>query len=176
MKIDVAIDLLIPDNTAFTVLTALRDLGYAELEKVERTEHIILDVDTGAQPEELVAHLARAEVIFNPNKHRLSYAVEGHAPLAKPAELEALVADRDEDNTKIVRLLTGTFGVSGVREMERAVGWRLYDAHGPATRERLEWACRELLANLVSQRYDIRQRPQPAGVRELTGHSTKGGR
>lgn len=175
MKIDVAIELIIPDNTAFTVLTALRNLGYAELEAVERAEHIILTVDDKAQPGELVAHLARAEVVFNPNKNRLSYSVEGSAPAGQPVQLEALVADKDEDNSRLVRLLTTTFGVSGVHGMERAVGWRLRDAYGAASRERLEWACRELLANRISQRYDIRPRPQAASVRETAAATTKGG-
>jgi phosphoribosylformylglycinamidine (FGAM) synthase PurS component len=175
MKIDVAIELIIPDNTAFTVLTALRHLGYAELEIVERAEHIILTVDDDAQPDDLVAHLARAEVVFNPNKHRLSYAVEGSAPPAKPAELEVLVRDKDEDNSRLVRLLTTTFGVSGVHDIERAVGWRLRDTQGAASPERLEWACRELLANRISQRYDIRPRPHATSVREKAPAATKGG-
>jgi phosphoribosylformylglycinamidine (FGAM) synthase PurS component len=173
-KIDIAIELIIPDNTAFTVLTALRHLGYVDLETVERAEHIILTVDDRAQPSDLVARLARAEVVFNPNKHRLSYAVEG-APPAQPAELEALVSDKDEDNSRLVRLLTTTFGVSGVRGIERAVGWRLRDTHGAASRERLEWACRELLSNRISQRYDIRPRPQATSVRETAAVAPKGG-
>ncbi|MBV8667773.1 MAG: hypothetical protein JOZ28_01040 [Candidatus Eremiobacteraeota bacterium] len=176
MRIDVVIELIIPDNTAFTVLTALRHLGYAELQAVDRAEHIILTTDENAQPSELVAHLAQAEVVFNPNKHRLSYSVENGATSTEPAELEALVSDKDEDNSRLVRLLTTTFGVSGVRDIERAVGWRLRDTHGPASRERLEWACRELLANRISQRYDIRPRPHAASVRETAAAPTKGGR
>ena len=176
MRIDVAIELIIPDNTAFTVLTALRQLGYADLQAVERAEHIIVTVDDNVQPSDLVAHLSQAEVVFNPNKHRLSYSVEGATTSTEPAELEALVSDKDEDNSRLVRLLTTTFGVAGVRGIERAVGWRLHDTRGAASRERLEWACRELLANRISQRYDIRPLPHATSVRETVATVTKGGR
>ena len=40
---------------------------------------------------------SRAEVLFNPNKHRLSYARE-NARNVEPAQFEALVRDRDENN------------------------------------------------------------------------------
>lgn len=176
MKIDVAIELIIPDNTAFTVLTALRELGWAQLERVERAEHIILTVDDDARPADLVEHLAHAEVVFNPNKHRLSYTVEGSAPLAEPPQLEAIVADIDEDNSRLVQLLANTFGVRGLNAIERAVGWRLHDTHGAASREKLEWACRELLANRISQRYDIRQRAKATSVRETAASAAKEGR
>ncbi len=171
--IDVAIDLKIPDNTAFTVLTALRRLGYEDLERVERAEHLILTASDDETPPRLVAQLAHAEVLFNPNKHRMWYAVEGASADAQPAEWEALVRDKDENNDRLVTLLRGTFGMHALRGLERAVGWRLYDAGGPAASERLAWACQTLLANPVSQAYDIRLRPVRTPVGELEGAAAK---
>ena len=173
MKVDAAIDLIIPDNTAFTVLTALRQLGYEELTRVERSEHVILTVADTARPDDVVQQLARAEVLFNPNKHRMAYSVEEAAPAAQPPEFEARVRDADEDTSRLCALLTATFGMTSLRGVERAVGWRLYETSGPAPREQLEWACRELLANTVSQRYDIRPRPVRVQVREPGGLAAK---
>ncbi len=174
MKIDVAIELIIPDNTAFTVLTALHELGYKELIRVERADHFIIKVADTARSDDVVQQFSRAEVVFNPNKHRLSYAVED-APCVQPQEAEAVVSDKDEDSSRLVALLAGTFGMSALRSIKRAVGWRLYEANGPASAQRLDWACRELLANSVSQRYDIRPRPVRASVREPAAHAPKGG-
>jgi phosphoribosylformylglycinamidine (FGAM) synthase PurS component len=168
IKIDVAIELIIPDNTAFTVLTALRHLGYDDLKKVGRSEHVLLGVADGAEPEEIVHAVSRAEVLFNPNKHRMSYAVDAAAQASVPPEFEAIVQDKDENNGRLVALLAGTFGMTALRELSRGVGWRLYDERGPAARERLEWACLTLLANPISQAYDIRPRPLRRQVRELT--------
>ena len=164
--IDAAIELIIPDNTAFTVLTALRHLGYQDLAKVERSEHVMLSVSDDAQAEGVVTQLSRAEVLFNPNKHRMSYANLNEMNAATPPQFEAIVRDKDENNDRLVTLLSGTFGMTVLRGLSRAVGWRLYDVGGPAARERLEWACRMLLANPISQSYDIRPRPVRRQVRE----------
>ncbi len=173
VTIDAAIELIIPDNTAFTVLTALRHLGYENLTKVERSEHVILSVTDDAVPEHVIAQLSRAEVLFNPNKHRMSYATSTELNAQTPAQFEVLVRDNDENNDRLVALLAGTFGMTALRGMSRAVGWRLYDEGGPAARERLEWACRSLLANPISQSYDIRPRPVRRHVRETEEATAK---
>jgi phosphoribosylformylglycinamidine (FGAM) synthase PurS component len=176
LVIDAAIELIIPDNTAFTVLTSLRRLGYTNLTKVERSEHIILSVESDAAPEHVLAQLSRAEVLFNPNKHRLSYAVPKEPEAAAPPQFEAIIRDKDENNDRLVALLSGTFGMASLRGLSRAVGWRLHDEGGPATAERLEWACRMLLANGISQSYDIRPRPVRHQVRELGEAAAKAAR
>jgi len=173
VTIDAAIELIIPDNTAFTVLTALRHLGYRNLTKVERAEHVILSVTDDAAPEHVIAQLSRAEVLFNPNKHRMSYATSSEMSAAKPPQFEAVVRDNDENNDRLVTLLSRTFGMTALRGLSRAVGWRLYDEAGPAARERLEWACRSLLANPISQSYDIRPRPVWRQVREMEEATAK---
>ncbi len=163
MRLEIAIDLIVPDNTAFTVLTALRQLGYTALERVERTEIVELDVDAPpAATDDIVAKVAHAEILFNPNKHRLSYApasapaVEGNGA----AQWEALVIDREDETSGLVTLLAGPFGLSGLKTLSRGVAWRLYESSGPAPKARIEWACRELLANPYSQRFHVR--PVPA--------------
>ena len=173
VTIDAAIELIIPDNTAFTVLTALRHLGYQNLTKVERSEHVILAVTDDAAPEHVIMQLSRAEVLFNHNKHHMSYATSSETSAATPPQFEAIVQDKDENNDRLVTLLSGTFGMTALRGLSRAVGWRLYDEGGPSTRERLEWACRTLLANPISQSYDIRPRPVRRKVRETEEATAK---
>ena len=173
MTIDVAIELIIPDNTAFTVLTALRRLGYDDLTRVERSEHVVLELASDASPETVIAQLSHAEVLFNPNKHRMSYAAASDGQLVRPPEFEALVRDKDEDNDRLVRLLSTTFGMSSLQGVARAVGWRLYDEAGSAGADRLAWACQMLLANPISQTYDIRPRPVRRQVGELRGAVAK---
>jgi len=150
-----AIELTVPDNTAFTVLTALRGLGYPELERVERGDLLRLRVDDGAMSiDECGAALTRAEVVFNPNKHRLMRAGSGETDL-----LEAVVADKDDDAESLRALLTDHFDMRGLKGVERATVWRLYEGDRAAPRDRMEWACRSLLANAYSQTYVVRNRP-----------------
>jgi phosphoribosylformylglycinamidine (FGAM) synthase PurS component len=168
MKIDVAIEPIIPDNTAFTVLTALRELGYERLSRVERSEHVFITVSERTPVKAVIGGLAKAEVLFNPNKHRMCYALPD-ARSAEPHEFEAFVRDKDENNARLRELLVTTFGLPNLLDIERAVGWRLYEREGSASHERLEWACTALLCNPVSQCYDIRRRPVRTQVGEPAG-------
>jgi phosphoribosylformylglycinamidine (FGAM) synthase PurS component len=149
------IDLTVPDNTAFTVLTALRALGYPELTRVERSALLRLGIADGAMTvEECARALTHAEIVFNPNKHRLRFGANG--PAGSP---EAIVEDKDDDTSSLQAMLSGQFGVSGLECVERATAWRLFEGDAPASAERLEWACKELLANSYSQTFVIRNRP-----------------
>ncbi len=150
-----AIELTAGDNTAFTVLTALRSMGYEPLHRVERDELLRISVEEGGlSADACAAALVRAEVVFNPNKHRLSYAAAERGPLH-----EAVVRDKDDDTASLADVLRERFGVRGLRRIERATAWRLYEQNGAAPVERLEWACRGLLANPFSQTFEIRNRP-----------------
>jgi phosphoribosylformylglycinamidine (FGAM) synthase PurS component len=168
MKIDVAIEPIIPDNTAFTVLLALRELGYERLSRVERSEHVFVSVSEGTPVKRVIGDLAKAEVLFNPNKHRMSYALPD-ARKIEPLEFEAFVRDKDENNDRLRELLVTTFRLPNLLDIERAIGWRLYEREGSTPLEQLEWACMSLLCNPVSQRYDIRPRPVRTQVGEPAG-------
>lgn len=150
-----------PDNTAFTVLVALRQLGYAGLARVERADVLRLTLDQPAEgADEIVEALKRAEVIFNPNKHRMRHP---HTAGGSNA-WEAIVSDRDDDNSGLTRLLGDHFGIRDLKALERATAWRLFDEHGSAPKERLEWACRGLLANPISQLWSVREVAHAAAV------------
>jgi len=156
-----AVELTVPDNTAFTVLTALRELGYRALERVERVELLRVRLHEGAMSaDECGRALMRAEVVFNPNKHRLTYAAGGETD-----SVEAIVAEKDDDAAGLSDLLSGHFGVRGLEGVERAIAWRLYEKAGSSPKKRLDWACRELLANRFSQTYSVRSRPNYAPIK-----------
>jgi phosphoribosylformylglycinamidine (FGAM) synthase PurS component len=160
IELEIAIDLIVPDNTAYTVLVALRQLGYEELERVERSEIVVLGLDAApTDVERIVKRAAHAEILFNPNKHRMSYTLADNRPddrNANAGKWEALVNDRDDNTSGLVTLLAGPFGLRELRSLSRGVAWRLFEKSGDAPRERVEWACRELLANPYSQRFHVR--------------------
>lgn len=157
---EAAVDLSITDNTAFTVLVALKQLGYDSLQRVERSDLYRLTLVADESAADVARALLRAEIVFNPNKHRMSYV--GGSSVGDPGaggEWEAVVADRDDDTTRLRRLLAERFGVRGLDRIDRSTAWRLYDSDGPAPKERLDWACRVLLCNPFSQTAMVRQRP-----------------
>jgi phosphoribosylformylglycinamidine (FGAM) synthase PurS component len=160
MIFEAAIDLSITDNTAYTVLVALKQLGYDALHAVERSEIYGLTLSGDMAPEDVARALLRAEIVFNPNKHRLSYAsraVPAGTPV--PEDWEAVIADRDDDTSRLRHLLAERFGVQGLERLERSTAWRLFEKDRPASKERLKWACRVLLCNPYSQVATVRARP-----------------
>jgi phosphoribosylformylglycinamidine (FGAM) synthase PurS component len=160
IELEIAFDLIVPDNTAYTVLVALRQLSYKELERVERSEIVVLKLDAAPNDvERIMKRVAHAEILFNPNKHRMSYALAANGSddhSAEGAQWEAIVTDRDDNASGLVKLLAGPFGLRELQSLSRGVAWRLYEKTGDVPRERVEWACRELLANPYSQRFHVR--------------------
>jgi phosphoribosylformylglycinamidine (FGAM) synthase PurS component len=160
MIFEAAIDLSITDNTAFTVLVALQQLGYEALHAVERSEIYRMTLSGDMTPEDVAGALIRAEIVFNPNKHRMSYERRAEAgDISVRDEWEAVIADRDDDTSRVRHLLADRFGVQGLDRLERATAWRLFEKDRPASKERLEWACRALLCNPYSQIATVRARP-----------------
>jgi len=150
------VELTVGDNTAFTVRGALRGLGYVDLDRVERSELLRLELpEGGLSIDACGAALMHAEVVFNPNKHRLS-----HSGSPETVVYEAVVADVDDDSTALAELLRDRFGIDGLESVERATAWRLYETGSkPADAQRLEWACTSLLANKFSQSFAVRRAP-----------------
>lgn len=128
----VAVRLKIPDNEAYTALTALRRLGI-EAARLERAEIWQLE-DTGSAGD-FEQRFERNETLFNQNKHEL-HVLDSDRPREGEAWIEGLDA-RDV-----------TPRVAGVTRGRRYVGWRLF-AHGhtPADAQTVRAAVDQLLCN-----------------------------
>lgn len=135
----VAIGLKIPDNEAYTALTALRRLGL-DVAGVQRSE--VWRFDDAGDSATFTDRLRANEAIFNPNKHRLEVLDASRGP--RPGEVWIAKADeRDE-----VRERLGGKGIASVARARRYVGWRLLGADGaPVSREMLSAAVERLLCN-----------------------------
>ncbi len=134
----VAIELKIPDNEAYTALTALQRMGLT-VDRVERSE--VWHLDDAGEPATLAARVEANATIFNPNKHRLE-VLERHSPRAGETWIEE-AGEHDE-----VREHLGGTNIAGVGRSSRSVGWRLHGPDGaPVSRETLVRAVEGLLCN-----------------------------
>ena len=113
------IALTIPDNEAFTALTALARMGIA-VGNVQRADVWLARVDP-ERATEIDAALATVETIFNPNKHRLEVRSD-----AAPRPGEVWVMARDETPATVV----GGRSIPGLSGIVRRTCWRLLDEHG----------------------------------------------
>jgi phosphoribosylformylglycinamidine (FGAM) synthase PurS component len=137
----VAIGLKIPDNAAYTALTALRRLG-VPVERLERSEIWRL-VDEGDSAT-LAARIEGNESIFNPNKHRLSL-LESNDPRPGEAWVYELASGADGP---VESESVGGKRIAGIRRASRCVGWRLLGAGGePVARDVVASAVERLLCN-----------------------------
>jgi len=138
----VAIRLKIPDNEAYTALTALRGLGVA-VEKLERSE--IWRVDDGGDVATLAARIESNEAIFNPNKHRLT-VLDSNEPRLGEAWVYELPVTGGED--PVAYDTVGGKRIAGISRARRYIGWRLLDAAGSAVpRTSVRDAVERLLCN-----------------------------
>lgn len=141
----VAIRLKIPDNEAYTALTALRRLG-VDLTRLERAE--IWTFEDAGNDADFVDRVERNETLFNPNKHEL-HVLDASKPRDGEAWIETL-RETDDGTDDLTR-----FGrpIANVTQGWRYVGWRLFsDGHTPADAATVRAAAEKLLCNPAIER------------------------
>lgn len=133
----VAIRLKIPDNEAYTALTALRRLGVS-VARLDRADIWQLQDVGGVQ--DFVSRVERNETLFNPNKHELHLLDEG-----RPREGEVWIEQLDARDQAL--------RIDGVSSGRRFVGWRLFsEGHTPADSASVSDAVDRLLCNPAIER------------------------
>jgi phosphoribosylformylglycinamidine (FGAM) synthase PurS component len=139
----VAIKLKIPDNEAYTALTALRRLG-VNVARLERAE--IWTLEDGGDAGNFVQRVERNETLFNPNKHEL-YIVETGKPGAGEVWIDTLRQAIGDEVNDLPR------AVEGVSSGRRYVGWRLFaEGQTPADTATVKDAVEKLLCNPAIER------------------------
>ena len=113
------ITLTIPDNEAYTALTALTRLGLP-VNAAVRSDVWIASVEM-PHVAALDGSIETIETIYNPNKHRLEIRSD-----ARPRPGEVWITAHDE--TPAISVAGRT--VAGVRGIVRRTAWRLLDEHG----------------------------------------------
>ena len=113
------VTLTIPDNEAFTALTALARMGLA-VDTAVRSDIWIASVEA-EYAAALDGTITTIETVYNPNKHRLEVRED-----ARPRSGEVWITAHDE--TPAITIAGRT--VDGVRGIVRRTSWRLLDQHG----------------------------------------------
>jgi hypothetical protein len=133
----VAITLKIPDNTAFSALTALRRLG-VDVARVERAD--IWQFAGPGTADDVAASVKRNESLFNPNKHILE-VLESASPRAGETWICNIPISGDAPPGS---------SQGGARHY---VAWRLFAAENrPADQATVASAIEKLLCNPAIER------------------------
>jgi phosphoribosylformylglycinamidine (FGAM) synthase PurS component len=138
----IAVKLKIPDNTAYSALTALRRLG-VDVAHVERAD--IWQFEDAGSSEDVAARVQRIESLFNPNKHTLEIL-----PAPNPRPGETWICHREVSNDREA-IASGPERMRGVNG--HFVSYRLFtDDHAPASQATVEEAIEKLLCNPAIER------------------------
>jgi phosphoribosylformylglycinamidine (FGAM) synthase PurS component len=132
----VAIRLKIPDNTAFSALTALRRLG-VQVDRVERAD--IWQFAGPGSSEDVATSVKRNESLFNPNKHVLE-VLDSASPRAGETWISNISSAGDVPS-------------SSKGAAKHYVAWRLFGAEDrPADKATVASAIEKLLCNPAIER------------------------
>lgn len=132
----VAIKLKIPDNTAFSALSALRRLG-VNVERVERAD--VWQFAGPGSSDDVATSVKRNESLFNPNKHVLEVR-ESPSPRAGETWISNIP-------------IPGDVAPSSKGAARHYVAWRLFGADDqPADEATVASAIEKLLCNPAIER------------------------
>ena len=133
----IAIKLKIPDNTAFSALTALRRLG-VDVDRVERAD--IWQFAGPGSSDDVATSVKRNESLFNPNKHVLE-VLESPSPRAGETWISNIPIPGDVPPG------------SSKGAAKHYVAWRLFADHDrPADKATVASAIEKLLCNPAIER------------------------
>ena len=132
-----AIRLKIPDNEAYTALSALHRLGI-DAARVERA--VVWQFEDEGGAEDFMQRVQRNETLFNPNKHELLLLEE-----PRPREGEAWIEELDARDESV--------RIAGVTRARHLVAWRLFkEDRTPADEATVRGAADRLLCNPAIER------------------------
>jgi len=136
----IAIKLKIPDNTAYSALTALRRLG-VDVAHVQRAD--IWQFEDAASSKDVAARVQRDESLFNPNKHTLEVLAS-----SKPRPGETWICQGEvschPEESKDPEVSKGP---------RHYISYRLFNEdHTPASQATVEEAIEKLLCNPAIER------------------------
>src|SRR5215469_15324015 len=134
----IAITLKIPDNAAYTALTALQRLGF-DVARVERSE--VWVVEDSGEASDFLERISHNETIFNLNKHRIT-----DLGIDQPRPGEVWVSENGSHDETREHL--GGKTIPGIKSARRYVGWRMVTPAGaPVEPDVIRSAAERLLCN-----------------------------
>lgn len=127
-KIELFVDLLIPDTTAITAHHTLKNMGFKQLKKLKREDYYYFVVDD--ELKKFSDEIGKVDILVNANKNSYrTKLVDGKIKEKKEDELSiihVLVQDIGDNASKTLNVLKHRLGFTQIKEMNKGVFWTLY--------------------------------------------------
>ncbi|MBN1156348.1 hypothetical protein JXA85_01935 [Candidatus Woesearchaeota archaeon] len=146
-EIELAVELLIPDNVAFTAFNTLKKMGFG-IEELKRADYYKFVVSDDVDFDEFSQKLGKVDVLVNANKHKATITRAGDS--YGDGCFIVVVQDIDEP-IGLLTTLKERLGLSEIEEMEKGTMWKLF----VKDRETAKKIAEGLLYNRHYQKYEI---------------------
>jgi len=127
-KIEVFVDLLIPDTTAITAFHTLKNMGFKQLKKLKREDYYYFV--TFDEFDKFSKEIGKVDIIVNANKNKYKTKLVDEKIKEKKEEeitiVHVLVQDIGDNATGTLNVLRHRLGFAEIKEMKKGVFWTLY--------------------------------------------------
>jgi len=127
-KIEMFVDLLIPDTTAITAFHTLKNMGFKQLKKLKREDHYYFVADDDFQ--KFSDKIGKVDILVNANKNMYKTKLAGGKIKDEKADelqtAHVLVQDIGDNASGTLNVLRHRLGFTQIKEMKKGVFWTLY--------------------------------------------------
>ncbi len=127
-KIEMFVDLLIPDTTAITAFHTLKNMGFRQLTKLKREQYyyFVVAEDFKRFPNKI----GKVDILVNANKNRYkTKLLDDKIKKNKEENLQIthiLIQDMGNNAAETLSVLRHRLGFTQIKEMKKGVFWTLY--------------------------------------------------
>lgn len=140
----------VSDTTAITALQTLQKIGFDKIKGVKRQDYYKFSIE--GDEANFRDKISKVDILVNVNKHLFSFEMKTDAD----AYVGILVKNIDDDKSGLVSALKNRLGFLSIKNVEKAVLWRLsIDAEQKEAKKIAEKCAKELFANENYQEYEI---------------------
>ncbi len=126
-KIEMFVELLIPDTTAITAFHTLKNMGFKQLKKLDREDYYYFAVDEDFK--KFSDKMVKVDILVNANKHKYRTKLLSEKIKEKRDELHkvhVLVQDIGNNASGALSVLKHRLGFLQIKEMKKGVFWTLH--------------------------------------------------
>ena len=145
-EVELVVELLIPDNVAFTAFNALKRMGY-DIKELIRADYYHFVLPDEVDIKDFSKRIKNVDILVNANKHKAHIKRVGET---EPGCFTVIVQDTEEC-LGLLNTLKERLGFNEIEEMEKGTLWKLSVEDKDTAKEITE----ALLCSKHYQKYEI---------------------
>lgn len=150
MKVELLVELLIPDTTAITAFHTLERTGFKELKELKRADYYLFDVEGDFS--DFSEKIKNVDILVNANKHKA--LVKKADDKFENGKTRVIIKNVDNPGEGVLSTLKNRLGLKNIASLEKGVMW-IMDIDAEDKEKIAEKITKELLMNEHYQDFKI---------------------